>query len=113
MANASSLRTRNLERWRSIDPQQPGLCLARILPAMRRGTLEVQTVAGFKEMVFIPIQPDFELATQHVQKLFTLVRVGFTAVAARLDAEQMGFHRGVAPGEKLHADAFCGFQDLA
>ena len=59
------------------------------------------------------MQPYFEFAAQDVQKFFALVRVGFAAGATGLDAEEMRFHGGVAPGEKFHADLGTGFEDLA
>src|SRR5215467_2991931 len=80
---------------------------------MRRGTLEVQAVAGLEEIAFILVQPDFEPTAQDVKKLFAFVGVGLAAIATRLDAEQMRFHGGVAPGQKLHAHAFAGLEDLA
>ncbi len=58
------------------------------------------------------MQPDFEFAAQDVEKFFALVRVGFTAGAAGLDAEEVWLHGGVAPGEKFHTDLGTGFEDL-
>lgn len=59
------------------------------------------------------VQPDFEFAAQDVKKFFALVCVGFAAATAGFDAEEMRFHGGVAPGEKLHADVGTGFEDFA
>ena len=59
------------------------------------------------------VQPDLEFAAQDVEEFFALVRVGFAAATAGFDAEEMRFHGGVAPGEKLHADVGAGFQDFA
>ena len=80
---------------------------------MWRGAFEIETVAGTKTVVALVLEPDFEFAPQHVQKLFAFVGISFAASSSRLDAEQMRFHRGVAPGEELHAHLGAGFEDFA
>ena len=40
---------------------------------MRRGTLEVQAVARFHAVVFVSVQPDFELAAEDVKEFFAFI----------------------------------------
>lgn len=80
---------------------------------MRRGTLEIETVADLHVVMLVGVEPDFEFAAQHVQKFFAFVRIGFSAASAALDAKQVGLHRGVAPRKKLHAHAFGGLKNFA
>src|ERR1700675_2602238 len=47
-----SARRDILKGRRCIHPQHPGLTPAGIFPAMRRGALEIKTVAGLKAVVF-------------------------------------------------------------
>ena len=48
-----------------------------------------------------------------MEKFLAFVGVGFAAATARTHAEEMRLHGGVAPGEKLHADARSGFQNFS
>src|SRR6267143_2199437 len=48
-----------------------------------------------------------------MQKFFALVRIGFAAATARFDAEEMRFHRRIAPGEQFHANIRGSFQDFS
>src|ERR1700730_123455 len=59
-----SFTNRTLECRRRVDPQQARFGPARISPAMRHGTLEIQAVAGLQPVVFLVAQPDFEFSTQ-------------------------------------------------
>src|SRR5262249_48940655 len=104
---------RELKRWRRVDPQQPRLRRARIAPAMRCRALEIEAVAGIEFIVLVAPEPDFKFSANDVQKFFAFVCVGLAAAATGLDAEQVRLHGLVAPGEKLHADAFGGFEDAA
>jgi len=79
---------------------------------MRRGAFEIEAVARLQAMMFVVVQPDFKFAAQDVEKFFAFVGIGLAAAAARLDAEEMRLHRGVAPGEEFHAHAFGGFENL-
>src|ERR1700739_4722616 len=112
---AASIRKQefNLKGGRSVDPEQPGFSSSGIAPAMWRGALEIETVAGLHTVVFIRVQPDFEFAAKDMQKFLAFVGIGFAAAAARLHAKQMWLHGGVAPGQKLHANAFGGFENFA
>src|SRR5208282_3337643 len=58
-----------LESWWRVHPQHPGLAAPGILPAMRRCTLEVETVARL-EMVLLPFERNLQFSLQDVQKLF-------------------------------------------
>src|SRR6266850_2154674 len=80
---------------------------------MRSRAFEIETVAGFQAIVLLAVQPDFKLTAKDMQKFFALVRIGFAAAAAGLDAEEMRFHRGIAPGEQFHADVRCRLQDFS
>src|SRR5438552_17694090 len=63
-----------LEGWRSIYPQQPSFAAARILPPMRRGTLEIKTITWF-ETVFLFFQFNVQLTAQHIQKFLAFMSV--------------------------------------
>src|SRR5215475_2584978 len=65
-----------LERRRSINPQQPGFCLPRILPTVGCGTLKVEAVAGPEYVMLVLVQPDLELAAQNVKEFLAFVGVG-------------------------------------
>lgn len=80
---------------------------------MGRGTLEIETIAGAEPVMFVSAEPDFKFAAKNVEKFFAFVRVGFAGAAAGLDAKEMRLHDGVAPGKKLHANTFFGFEDFA
>ena len=79
---------------------------------MGRGTLEIEAVAGFENVVFLLAQPDLKLAAQDVEKFLALVNVSFAAAPAGFDAEEVRLHGGIAPGEEFHADAGRGFEDF-
>src|SRR5579859_3877103 len=104
---------RLLKSRRSIDPQQPGFGFAGIAPAVRRGALEIETVARLHAVVLVGVEPDFKFAAENMKKFLAFVSVGFAAVAAGLDAEKMRLHGGVAPGEQFHAHALGSLQDFA
>src|SRR6202051_4344903 len=80
---------------------------------MRRGAFKIQAVTCFQKIVALVMQPEFELAAQDVKEFFAVMRVGFAAAAPGFHAEKVRLHRGVAPGEKLHADAGASFEDFA
>jgi hypothetical protein len=103
----------NLEGGGSVDPKQPCFGPPGILPAVGRGTFEIETIAGTKAVVPLMLQPDFKLAAKHVKKFLALVRIGFTTATARLDAKQMRLHGGIAPSEKLHTHFGVGFENFA
>lgn len=63
--------------------------------------------------MFLAVQPNLKFTTKDVQELFAFVRVGFTTAAARFDTKKMRFHRGLAPGQKLHAHSGSRFQDFS
>src|SRR6266446_6382342 len=74
---------------------------------------EIEAVAGFQAVVLLAVQPDFKITTEDVQKFFALVRIGFAAAAAGFDAEEMRFHRCIAPGQQFHADVRRSLQDFS
>src|SRR6266481_8637961 len=80
---------------------------------MRSRAFEIETVAGFQAVVLLAVQPDFKFTTKDVQKFFALVRIGFAAATAGFDAEEMRFHRRIAPGKQFHANVRRGLQDLS
>src|SRR6267142_6613672 len=80
---------------------------------MRSRAFEIKTVAGFQAVVFFAVQPDFKITTKDVQEFFALVRIGFAAAAAGFDAEEMRFHRCIAPGQQFHADVRRSLQDFS
>ena len=80
---------------------------------MRSRAFEIETVAWFQAVVLFAVQPDFKLAAKDMQKFLALVRIGFAAAAAGFDAEEMRFHRGIAPGEQLHANVRGGLQNFS
>src|SRR5215472_6742743 len=84
--------TRPSERGRRIDPQNPCLGAARVFPAMRGGALKIQTVARLQMVAAFVMQQQLELPTQHVQKFFTFVRVGFSAATTWPHTEQVRLH---------------------
>src|SRR3984893_123569 len=84
-----SFTNRTLECRRRVDPQQARFGPARISPAMRHGTLEIQAVAGLQPVVFLVAQPDFEFSTQDMQELFALVGVRLAAPAFGLHTEEV------------------------
>src|SRR6266852_6249236 len=102
-----------LECGRGIYPEHQGLRSPRIFPAMRRGTLEIQAVAGLQPVVLGFAQPDLEFTAQNVQKFLALVGVRFAAPPAGLYSEEMRLHRRVAPCQKFHPYARRSFQHLA
>ena len=80
---------------------------------MRRGTFEIEAIAGIEFIVLIAAKPNFKFSPNDVKKLFTFMSVRFSAATAGLDAEQMRLHGLVAPGQEFHANALGGFQDTA
>src|SRR5215469_6882344 len=98
---------------RRIDPQHPGFLAPGILPTMRRRAFKIQAVTGLQPVVFAFVQPDFKITAKHVQKFLTFVRVGLPATTAGLDAEEVGLHRRVSPGQQFHADIRRGFQNFS
>jgi len=80
---------------------------------MRRGTFEIEAVAGLQTVMFLAVQPDFKVAAEHVEKFLAFVGVGFAAAAAGFDAEKMRFHHGISPGKQLHANVRGGFQNFS
>src|SRR6266849_2836713 len=80
---------------------------------MRSRAFEIKTVAGFQVVVLLAVQPDFKITAKDVQEFFALVRIGFAAAAAGFDAEEMRFHRRIAPGKQFHADIRCSLQDFS
>src|SRR5579864_8528270 len=80
---------------------------------MRRRALEIQAVAGLQKIMLAVAQPNFKSAAKDMQEFLAFVCVGFAAAAPGFHAKQMRLHRGVAPGEKLHADAGVGLQNLS
>src|SRR5256885_9613669 len=70
----SARRSIPLEGWRSIYPQQPSFAAPRILPAMRRGTLEIETIPCF-ETIFFFFELNVQLTAQYVKKLFAFVSI--------------------------------------
>src|SRR5208283_1444910 len=104
---------KNSESRRRIYPDYPGFGAPRVLPTVGRGTLKIEAVAGFENVMFLLVQPDFEFTAQDVEKLLALMSVGFAAAPAGFDAEEVRLHGGVAPGEEFHADAGRGFEDFA
>src|SRR5580658_583645 len=80
------------ERGRSINPQNPGFRPSRIFPPVRRGTLEIQAVAGFQPIMSLIVQPDLKFTTQDVKKFLAFVRVGFTTAASGFHSEKMRLH---------------------
>src|SRR5712672_2125255 len=80
---------------------------------MRRGALEIKTIPGLKAVVLRVTQPNFEFAAENVQEFFAFVRIRFTTAAARLYAEQMRLHRGVAPCKEFHTHARIGLQNFS
>src|SRR5215472_3110150 len=101
------------ESRRRVDPQDPRLLAAGVLPAMGRGAFKVEAVAWLQAIMLAVIQPNFEISAKHVEEFLAIMRVGFAAAAARFNTEEMRFHRCVAPRKQLHADTWSGFEDLA
>src|SRR5690242_10050049 len=99
--------------WRRVDPQHPGFLAPRILPAVRNRAFKIKTIAGFQPVMLAWIQPNFKIAAEHMQKFFSLVRIGFTASAARFHPKKVRFHRRVSPGKQFHADVGRGFQNFS
>lgn len=63
--------------------------------------------------MFLAIQPNFKIASKDVQEFFAFMRVELPAPAAGFHAKKMGFHGGLAPGQKLHAHAGSGLEDFS
>jgi hypothetical protein len=63
--------------------------------------------------VLVVANPDFKCTANDVKKFLAFVGVGFAAAAAGLDAKEVRLHCFIAPGEKLHANAFGSFQDAS
>src|SRR5579885_1752051 len=102
-----------LECRRRVDPKHPRLPPAGIPPAVRRRAFEIQAVAAFQPVMLRFVQPDFEFAAQHVQKLLAFVRIGFSAAAPRLHAKQVRLHRRASPRQQLHPHARRRFQHFS
>src|SRR3954447_8135843 len=79
---------------------------------MRCGGLKVEAVAGF-QAVFFAVDDDFQIATEHVDELFSIMCVGVAAASVWSDAEQVRLHDCVAPGQQFHAYATTCFENLA
>ncbi len=80
---------------------------------MRSRAFEIEAVAGFQVVVLLAVQPDFKITTKDVQEFFALVRIGFAAAAAGFDAEEVRFHRRIAPGKQFHANVRRSLQDFS
>ena len=59
------------------------------------------------------LKPNFKFPAKDMKEFLALVSIGFPAIAAWFDAEEMRFHSGVAPGEQFHTDIGTGFENLA
>src|SRR3984893_6021899 len=105
-------RRKFLKRRRSIYPQHPGLAASRIFPAMRRGALEIKTIAAL-EPVFLVFQRNLQFPLQDVQEFLTLVGVRLSASGLGSDAEQVWLHHGVAPGQQFHTYSRTSLQHFA
>src|SRR5215471_2739227 len=107
-----TVKSFRLESWRCVDPQDPRLLAAGVLPAMGRGAFKVEAVAWLQAIMLAVIQPNFEISAKHVEEFLAIMRVGFAAATARFNAKEMRFHRCVAPRQQFHADIWGGFQDF-
>src|SRR5258708_38533020 len=99
--------------WRRINPQQPSLRPAGILPAVRSRTIEIEAVATFKNIMFLRVEPNLKIPAHDMQEFLAFMRVGFTAAPSGFDAEKMRLHHRVSPGQQLHAHFRRGFQDFS
>src|SRR6266849_9840723 len=63
--------------------------------------------------MLLGVEPDFKVSAKDVQEFLAFVRVGFAAAAAGFDAEKMGLHHRVSPGEQLHAHVRRGLQNFS
>src|SRR5260370_22937776 len=63
--------------------------------------------------MLLGVEPDFKVSAKDVQEFLDSVRVGFAAAAAGFDAEKMGLHHRVSPGEQLHAHVRRGLQNFS
>src|SRR5271170_974486 len=64
-----------LERWRGVDPQQHGLLLIGIAPAMSLRARKIEAVAGAKLIMFHLIQPHIAAAADDEDEFLALVMV--------------------------------------
>ena len=80
---------------------------------MRRGAFEIQAVAGLEQVMTLIVEPNLKFSAHDVQKFLAFMGIRFAASPAGLDAKEMRFHGGVAPGEELHADFGAGFENFA
>src|SRR5712664_1584195 len=63
--------------------------------------------------MLLGVEPDFKVSAKDVQEFLAFVRVGFATAAAGFDAEKMGLHHRVSPGEQLHAHVRRGLQNFS
>ena len=87
-----------LKSWRGIHPQHPGLSMPGILPAVRRGTFEIETVA-LPEPIESMVERYLQFALENEEKFLPFVAVRIAAARLRGDAEQVGLHDLVPPSQ--------------
>ena len=54
-----------LKKWEEYLPQHPRFASSRVLPAVRRGALEIEAIARLKDVAFSLVQTNFEFAAEH------------------------------------------------
>ena len=86
---------------RGVNPEDHGLRSAWVHPAVVRFACKAKAIAGVK-LVFVVFEDDRQPSLEHIEKLFTLVRIGIAAAGARRDTEQMRFERGLPAGQQFH-----------
>src|SRR5208337_12954 len=101
------------ETCRGVHPQERGLLLTEVLPAVRLCAFKVRAVTGIKYITFDLIQPDLQFSLQHENELFAFVSVRTTAPRAWSDTKQVGLHHFVARRQQVHFNACICFQHLA
>src|SRR5438105_2809577 len=98
-----------LEGWRRVDPQHPSFVLTWIFPAVRRSTFKIKAVSGLQP-VFLFLELNLQLSTEHVKKFLAFVRVRLTAAGIGRDPKKVRLHDRITPGKQFHAHSGPGLQ---
>src|SRR5678809_1615135 len=85
--------TSPLKRRRCVHPEDDAFPIRQTAPTVRLRTLEVEAVAGFEDVAFDLVEPQFELTLEDVDQLFADVPVGAAAARSRRDSHQMRLHQ--------------------
>ena len=94
-----------LEGWRRIHPDNHHFRFAGIVPTVAAIAFEPEALVLVEDVTFRFIEPDLQFPFQHVDPIFTLMRVSSVAAGAWRNMHHHRFQHLGAGGEKFHTNA--------